>query len=102
MRQTLVAYVRRLLADCDSISFEQLDALIIVLRSDAQLLRIASRGNTAVAIKYREGESLTENERHRLLNRGIRLVRSVAIRDWRKRDLFALNLNAKSISHVRK
>jgi hypothetical protein len=103
MRQPLSVIVRQLLTESESISFEQLDALIIKSRTDAELMRRAVSGRKHImAMKYRRGEVLTADERHRLFQCGVHSIRHHAIVKWRSRRLFEINCEARSISHVRK
>jgi hypothetical protein len=103
MRQSLSAMVRRLLIESESISFDELDALIIKSRTEAEILRRAVSGRkSSTALKYQRGHSLTDEERHQLYQLGVHSIRQHAVVKWRLRKKFSINGDMRSISHVRK
>jgi hypothetical protein len=102
MRQSLSSMVRQLLNDSESISFDELDALIIKSRTDAEIMRRAVSGRKhSMAVKYQRGQSLTDEERHQLYQLGVHSIRQHAVVKWRLREKFSINSDIRSISHVR-
>lgn len=103
MRKFLSEMVRQLLNESESISFDELDALIIKSRTDAEIMRRAVSGaKHRMAVKYQLGQPLTDKERDQLYHLGVHSIRQHAVIKWRLRGIFSIDYATRRISHVRK